>query len=130
MKSTCCLNISLNLIPYNCHWVTCWDFTQESILMRESSNIPKSLPFKTPILKLAVCPQIIHNFKFKWSIVLRQTEYKSENPTTSSIIQYFEADFLWKVSLKIMNSGIILKTFTHAFCPELLLLFTKRFALK
>ena len=22
-------------------------------------------------------------------------------------------DFLWKVSLKIMNSGIILKTFTH-----------------
>ena len=28
-------------------------------------------------------------------------------------IQYFEADFLWKVSLKILNSGIILKTFTH-----------------
>ena len=24
-----------------------------------------------------------------------------------------EADFLWKVSLKILNSGIILKTFTH-----------------
>ena len=32
-----------------------------------------------------------------------------------SLIQHFEADFLWKVSLKIMNSGIILKTFTHAF---------------
>ena len=30
------------------------------------------------------------------------------------LIQYFEADFLWKVSLKILNSGIILKTFTHA----------------
>ena len=29
-------------------------------------------------------------------------------------IQYFEADFLWKVSLKNLNSGIILKTFTHA----------------
>ena len=28
-------------------------------------------------------------------------------------MQYFEADFLWKVSLKILNSGIILKTFTH-----------------
>ena len=27
-------------------------------------------------------------------------------------IQDFEADFLWKVSLKILNSGIILKTFT------------------
>ena len=26
------------------------------------------------------------------------------------LIQYFEADFLWKVSLKILNSGIILKT--------------------
>ena len=24
-----------------------------------------------------------------------------------------EADFLWKVSLKILNSGIIMKTFTH-----------------
>ena len=24
-------------------------------------------------------------------------------------------EFIWKVSLKILNSGIILKTFTHAF---------------
>ena len=31
------------------------------------------------------------------------------------LIQNFEADFLWKVSLKILNSEIILKTFTHAF---------------
>ena len=30
------------------------------------------------------------------------------------LIQHFEADFLWKVSLKILHSGIILKTFTHA----------------
>ena len=30
-----------------------------------------------------------------------------------SLIQHFEADFLWKVSLKILNSGIILKTFTR-----------------
>ena len=29
------------------------------------------------------------------------------------IFQDFEADFLWKVSLKIMNSGLIMKTFTH-----------------
>ena len=29
------------------------------------------------------------------------------------LIQHFEADFLWKVSLKILNSGIILKTLTH-----------------
>ena len=32
----------------------------------------------------------------------------------TSQIQHFEADFLWKVSLKILNSGIILKTFIHA----------------
>ena len=31
-----------------------------------------------------------------------------------SVIQHFEADFLWKFSLKILNSGIILKTLTHA----------------
>ena len=24
-----------------------------------------------------------------------------------------EADFLWKVSLKILNSGIIMRTFSH-----------------
>ena len=30
-----------------------------------------------------------------------------------SLIQHFEADFLWKVSLKILNSGIIVNTFTH-----------------
>ena len=31
------------------------------------------------------------------------------------LIQHFEADFLWKVSLKILNSGIILKPFIHVF---------------
>ena len=30
-----------------------------------------------------------------------------------SLIHHFEADFLWKVSLKILNSGLILKTFTN-----------------
>ena len=32
----------------------------------------------------------------------------------TSRIQHFEAYFLWKVSLKILNSGIILKTFIQA----------------
>ena len=36
-----------------------------------------------------------------------------------SLIQHFEADFLWKVSLKILNSGIILKTFTHGIVKAL-----------
>ena len=31
-----------------------------------------------------------------------------------SLIQHFEADFLWKASLKILNSELILKTFIHA----------------
>ena len=30
-----------------------------------------------------------------------------------TLIQHFEADFPQKVSLKILNSGIILKTYTH-----------------
>ena len=29
------------------------------------------------------------------------------------IIQYFEADLLWKAFLKIMNSGLIPKAFTY-----------------
>ena len=58
-------------------------------------------------------PTKYHNFKFKWSIVLRKTENKSREAIVISLIQHFEADFLWKVSLKILNSGLILKTFTH-----------------
>ena len=42
-----------------------------------------------------------------------------------SLIQHFEADFLWKVSLKILNSGIILKTFTHVnYTPPYFILLT------
>ena len=43
-------------------------------------------------------------------IYLEQTEYKWEK-----IFQHFEADFLWKVNLKILNSGIILRTSTRAY---------------
>ena len=35
-----------------------------------------------------------------------------------SLIQHFEADFLWKVSLKILNSGLKLKTITHEFIVQ------------
>ena len=34
------------------------------------------------------------------------------------LIQYSDADFLWEVILKFLNSGIILKTFTHDSVPE------------
>ena len=33
--------------------------------------------------------------------------------TLTYFFQHFDADFLWKVSLKILNSGLILKTFTN-----------------
>ena len=36
----------------------------------------------------------------------------------TSLIQHFQAYFLWKVSLKILNSEIILKTFTHELVPK------------
>ena len=32
------------------------------------------------------------------------------------LIQHFEADFPKNVSLKILNTGIVLKTFTHVLC--------------
>ena len=37
--------------------------------------------------------------------------------TLISLIQHFEADFLWKFSFKMLNSGLILKTFSHT-CPS------------
>ena len=45
------------------------------------------------------------------------TEIISRENIQICVIQHFEADFLWKVSPKILNSGIILKTFTHVFSP-------------
>ena len=48
------------------------------IIMGESSKFPKSWTFEISIVKLAVWPLNIHNFKIKWSIGLGQTENKSE----------------------------------------------------
>ena len=44
----------------------------KNINMGESPKIPK-------IFQNLQCQLNIHNLKFKWSIVFRQTEYKSEN---------------------------------------------------
>ena len=41
----------------------------------------------------------------------------------SFLIQHFEADFLWKVSLKILNSVLVLKTFTHVLTGNWAMLF-------
>ena len=45
-----------------------------------------------------------------------------------SLIQDYEADFLWKVSLKILNSGIVLKTFTHVYKNLLLIKMTSKYS--
>ena len=81
--------------------------------------------FETQILKLVVCPLNIHYFKIKWSIVFRQTV-----PIIILPIQHFEADFLWKVSLKILNSGVILKTFTHVYTDIVLTLSKKGISIR
>ena len=60
------------------HYIRAWKIHLSAHIMGESSEFPKSWTFKTPILKLAVCPINIHYFKFKWSNVLRQTENKAE----------------------------------------------------
>ena len=44
-----------------------------------------------------------------------QTKKNFQIAIIISLIQDYEADFLWKVSLKILNSGIIMKTFTHVY---------------
>ena len=54
------------LLPQNrCKWVKVQTFQNPELS-------------KLQILKLAVCPLNIHNFKFKCSVVIRQTENKSE----------------------------------------------------
>ena len=59
-------------------------------------------------------PTKMNNFMFEWLIVLRLGNLKLIGEAIAiSLIQHFEADFLWKVSLKILNSGFTVKTFTH-----------------
>ena len=51
---------------------------------------------------------------YTWSIVFKTDPILIGEPIVIFLIQHFEADFLWKVSRKILNSGITLKTFTYA----------------
>ena len=76
--------------------------------MGENSKFPKSWTLENQNLKLAVCLQIIKNSKFNGQIPFDKLKVNQNWRN-----QHFEADFLWKVSLKILNSRIILKTFTH-----------------
>ena len=64
-------------------------------------------------------PININNFKFKWSLDKRKL---NKEAIIFCLIKDFEADFLWKVSLKILHSGIILKAFTHVSLKIVLIL--------
>ena len=83
--------------------------------MGESSKFPKSWTFENQILKYAGCLKT-EQFQVYMPINYVLIIWKLINEAiVNSLIQHFEADFLWKVSLKILNSGLILKTFTYDF---------------
>ena len=78
-------------------------------------------------LALTITWVIVQNFinpelkKFKYKIsccyngqLSLDKQLRNHKAIIICLIQYFEADFQWKVSLKILNSGITLKTFTQA----------------
>ena len=48
-----------------------------------------------------------------FSVETLKINQRSYNNQPNSVIQCFEADFLLKVSHKILNSRIIMKTFTY-----------------
>ena len=71
------------------------------------------LCFEFQNIKLALSLQYSKNTKLTGQMSFNKLKInqRSYNNLPNSV---FEADFLWKVSLKILNSGLILKTFTHA----------------
>ena len=76
------------------------------------AKIPKSCTLENQNLKLSACLQNTKNSKLNCQIPLDKLKPNQKSYYYLQI-QHFEADFLWKVSLKILNSGIIPKTFTH-----------------
>ena len=72
-------------------------------------KMSKILNFRNSDFKTCRMPTKIENLKLKWLI-----RKLIKEAIIISLIQYFEAGFIWEVSLKILNSGFILKTFTHA----------------
>ena len=71
-----CLHVKIYI--RSCYTLEIIAYRDSDQHMGESSNFQNPEFSKLPILKLAVCPLNIHNFKFKWSIVFRKTENKSE----------------------------------------------------
>ena len=91
------------MISHNCdngYFAPCDKFKISKSLNFWNSNF-KTCRMSTKMvnLKLNDCVEII------WKLI--------REAIINSLIQHFKADFLWKVSLKILNSGLILKTFIH-----------------
>ena len=76
--------------------------------MGEKLKISKILNFKNQNLNLAVCLKIIKNSTFNGQIPTKPE--KLLLPAEFSILRLT----FYGVSLKVLNSGIIQKTFTHA----------------
>ena len=90
----------------------------KQICMGESSKFQKSWTLEIPS-SLKTCSMPTKYWPFPVSLDKLRISQRSCH---SLPIQHFEADFLWKVSLKVLNSGLILKTFTHEYgnyriCP-------------
>ena len=62
----------------------------------------------------------MNNFMFKWLTIMYLDNLKIfiREAIIISLNQHFEADFLCKVSLKILNSGSILKTSVHIYLAQ------------
>ena len=82
--------------------------------MGKSLKFLKSRTLENQNLKLAVCLQNITISKLHDQIPLDKLKL---NQKKLSVSVEFSILRLWKVNLKILNSGIILKTFTHGDNP-------------
>ena len=93
----------------HCETTICYD-----VYMGESSKFSKSWTLEIKILKLAgwLQKQIISSLN-DW--LCFDNQKAKQKAIIVPLIQHFEVDFLWKVSLKVLNSGLILKTFTHVY---------------
>ena len=87
--------------------------------MGDSSKFPKSCTSEIQIFKPAGCLQkrIISclNGQLCLDNLKNNQRIKLLLSTIISLIHHFESDFLWKVSLKILNSGLILRRLRHTY---------------
>ena len=77
----------------------------------------ESSKFQKPELKKFKSKIFHYAYKITISCLNGQLPLDTREAIIICLIQYFEADFLWKVNLKILNSVIILKISPmYSFC--------------